>query len=476
METLSEELDQYLYDYDVIYTNKEIQKAHDRIYDLIESMHDDPKNVYIPWMQLKLSVTEDKTCKPVIKIIHGSRHHLIYSASNPLLYDFLKYKLLEENMINSKENMTNFEKEFSFDNWEYKPSGYTSGYTNTSASKVINKIIDEVEYINNNEAALASSANIELNASNTTGLSYASNTTSNQLNICDGTSYLSPNGLYYNDGTSTTGYDLIVTKGEVQKMVDDAINKLNNEKVEENNMNTNAIVKNFDFGPCSGDTVHMSMYGIAVKNAAGTWVSYDAKNSSIMDVDILNFNASKLLYKMPVSIKDICAGDVVIHMKKPMFVKSCNYIAKTLTVVDIYNGETKDIILTRSPFGFDFATKVVSLVDFTKLNADSDNPFGSNPMLFALMMGDGNFSNDSLLPLMLMGNGGFDMSNPMMMYFLMSGNKGGDNLLPFLFMMNNKNSGCGCGCHNDCDEVGDIPDTDEYACECVSPHAKAKRK
>ena len=470
METLSEELDQYLYDYDVIYTNKEIQKAHDRIYDLIESMHDDPKNVYIPWMQLKLSITDDKACRPAIKIIHGSRHHLIYSSSNPLLYDFLKYKLLEENMIN-------FEKEYKFDTWAYKPSEYTSGYTNTSVSKIVNKLIDEVEYTNN-ETTLASSANIELNASNTTGLSYATKTTSEQLNICgDGISYLNPNGLYDNSYGTASTWDLVITKGEVQKMVDDAINKLNNEKVEENNMNSNTVFKNFDFGPCSGDSVHMSMYGIAIKNAAGGWVSYDVKNNTIMDVDILNFNASKFLYKMPVAIKNINVGDVVIHMKKPMFVKSSNYLAKTLTVVDIYNGETKDIMLTRSPFGFDFATKVVSLVDFNGLSADADNPFGSNPMMLALMMGDGNLSTDSLLPLMLMGNGNFNMNDPMMMYFLMSGNKGGDNLLPLFLMMNNKSGcGCGCGCHDNCDEVGDNPDTDEYACECVSPRAKAKRK
>ena len=375
--------------------------------------------------------------------------------------------------------MTKFDKEYKFDEWAYNPYG-----CNTSVSKIINKLIDDAEYIGT--ASTNCCVNTTPNTSDTTSQTYTLNTIPNQFdNRSDNTGYryvynTGTDYSYNNDGL-TSIEDTIVTKDEIQKMVDNAIKTINNDndnnkKVEENNMNTNAIVKNFDFGPCSGDTVHMSMYGIAVKNAAGTWVSYDAKNGSIMDVDILNFNASKLLYKMPVSIKDICAGDVVIHMKKPMFVKSCNYIAKTLTVVDIYNGETKDIILTRSPFGFDFATKVVSLIDFTKLNADSDNPFGSNPMLFALMMGDGNFSNDNLLPLMLMGNGGFDMNNPMMMYFLMSGNKGGDNLLPLLFMMNNKNSGCGCGCHNDCDEVGDIPDTDEYACECVSPHAKAKRK
>ena len=281
------------------------------------------------------------------------------------------------------------------------------------------------------------------------------------------------NDYKYNDYLNTTA--TLTFKEIVEKAENN--NNNNNKKDEDNTMNNNTIFKNFDFGPCSGDTVHMSMYGIAIKNAAGGWVSYDVKNNTIMDVDILNFNASKFLYKMPVAIKNINVGDVVIHMKKPMFVKSSNYLAKTLTVVDIYNGETKDIMLTRSPFGFDFATKVVSLVDFNGLSADADNPFGSNPMMLALMMGDGNLSTDSLLPLMLMGNGGFNMNDPMMMYFLMSGNKGGDNLLPLFLMMNNKGScSCGCGCHDNCDEVGDNPDTDEYACECVSPRAKAKRK
>ena len=281
MEKLSEQLDQYLRDdgRTEFYSKKEIQKAHDKIYDLIESMYNDPKNAYHLGMQLKLSITEDKACRPVIKIIHGSRHYLIYSSSNPLLYIFLKYKYLEENMVN-------FEKEYNFDEWGYKPSGYN----NTSASKIINKIIDEVEYVDNKTTS-TSSANLTINASDTTSQTYTLNTIPNQYaNRSDNTGYgytyaTSTDYNTYGNGLTSLG-DIIVTKGEVQEMVDNAINKLKNEKVEENNMNTNAIVKNFDFGPCSGDTVHMSMYGIAVKNAAGTWVSYDVKNGSIMDVTL----------------------------------------------------------------------------------------------------------------------------------------------------------------------------------------------
>ena len=36
-----------------------------------------------------------------------------------------------------------------------------------------------------------------------------------------------------------------------------------------------------------------------------------------------------------------------------------------------------------------------------------------------------------------MGGGKFDMSNPMMLYFLMSNGKANDNMLPLLFAMNN---------------------------------------
>lgn len=39
-----------------------------------------------------------------------------------------------------------------------------------------------------------------------------------------------------------------------------------------------------------------------------------------MNVDILNFNGNGLMYKMPVAIKDIKDGDIVIHNKVPMFV------------------------------------------------------------------------------------------------------------------------------------------------------------
>lgn len=198
---------------------------------------------------------------------------------------------------------------------------------------------------------------------------------------------------------------------------------------------------NFDFGPCTGnDNIRMSIYGIAVKNANGTFVSYDATNTAIMDVDVFNFDGAKFLYKMPVAIKDVAVGDVVIHSRKPMFVTEVLVKSKSLKVIDPVNGEVKEIMLTRSPFGFDFATKIVNFLG-NMGSANADNPFGN---LWMVMLMNENDSMDNLLPLMMMNQNGSSI-DPMMMFALM-GNKGDNSFLPFLMMSNmNKNSGCTCG-------------------------------
>ena len=206
---------------------------------------------------------------------------------------------------------------------------------------------------------------------------------------------------------------------------------------------------NFDFGPVDS-SVRMSMYGMAIKNASGTYVAYDAANKQIMDVDIFNFEgANKFIYKMPAALKDVRSGDVVIHARKPMFVQVVQTDGR-LKVLDIFDGEEKTIVLAKSPFGFDFVTKVVSLVNMTGV-ADAENPFGN--MLPFLLMGDGKM--DDMLPLALMAGGNMDMSNPMMMYALM-GNRTNDPMMLALAMgaFNKPAHTCACGgnCHCDTDK------------------------
>ena len=210
---------------------------------------------------------------------------------------------------------------------------------------------------------------------------------------------------------------------------------------------------NFDFGPVDS-SVRMSLYGMAIKNASGTYVAYDENSKSIMDVDILNFEgANKFIYKVPVALKEVRCGDVIIHARKPMFVQGA-YADGRFKVLDVFDGEEKTIVPARSPFGFDFMTKVVSFVNFT--NADSANPFGN--LLPLMLLNDGNAKdNNALLMMALMGNN--FTGNPMMMYMLMNKDGKNNDILPFLLMGNcgfgAQPTGCSgnCSCHEcSCDK------------------------
>lgn len=182
---------------------------------------------------------------------------------------------------------------------------------------------------------------------------------------------------------------------------------------------------NFDFGPLADNTaIRMSMCGLAVKNSSGTWVTYDAENGCIMDAELFNFpKMNKFLYKMPVAIHDVKVGDIIIHARKPMFVVKVSSTNTKLTVVDPYAGEEKIIMPTRSPFGFNFVTKIVSMFNFQNMmaGASADNPFGAMlPMM--LLMGD---------------NKEFD---PMMWMFM----AGGQNPFANFFNFGKTNPTCDC--------------------------------
>ena len=276
-------------------------------------------------------------------------------------------------------------------------------------------------------------------------------------------------GVSYLDDRADVVCDTLATKADVVSLnrVEDKVNTLaaevaaaspmknyvSNPYKNTDNKKENTVMKfNFDFGPVNSSMVHLSMYGLAVKNKAGTWVSYDTASGDIMDVDVLNFaEGSKFLYRMPVAIKDIAVGDVIIHHGAPMFVVAIAPSGAYVTAVDPIAGERKDVMLTKSPFGFNFVTKVVNFLGNLGATASNDNPFGNLGLM--LMLGDNKDMGD-LLPLMLMtGNSGLDMSNPLMLYAL-CGNGTMDNTALMLAMMNAQNIAtavpahtCTCGGH-----------------------------
>ena len=191
---------------------------------------------------------------------------------------------------------------------------------------------------------------------------------------------------------------------------------------------------NFDFGPCTNDQVRMSMYGLAIKNASGEWVSYN--DGQVVNVDVLNFDGAKYMFKMPVAVKDIAIGDIVIHNRVPMFVES---VENGIHVVDIRAGEKKEILPTTNMFGFNFVTKIVSLFNAFQSSPTPDQSFG-NMLPFLMLNGeDGKtMDSDTMLMFMMMQNqnGSTNVfANPMMLYFLMK-DKGGNDILPLMLMMN----------------------------------------
>ena len=226
---------------------------------------------------------------------------------------------------------------------------------------------------------------------------------------------------------------------------------------EKENMDTNKMFAGFDFGPVD-ERIKMSVYGMAIRNADGRYVSYDVKTHNIVDVEVFNFENHNLIFKMPVAVSVIAVGDTIIHMKKPMFVTG---VENGITAIDIFNGEVKTIMPATNMFGFNFVTKVVSLFNFSGANAPTaENPFG-NMIPFMLMSDNYDGDNSDMFMMMAMMNGmnmGNMAMNPMMMYCMM-GDSEMKKFLPFMLMSdqfkqmasNAPAHTCNCGghCHDD---------------------------
>lgn len=218
--------------------------------------------------------------------------------------------------------------------------------------------------------------------------------------------------------------------------------KCNERKDNEKTMNTNKMF-NFDFGFVDSN-IRMSPYGMAIRNADGRYVSYDVKTGSVIDVEPFNFEGHRLMMKMPVAIKDVAVGDIVIHNHKPMFVVNTG---DKITAIDIYNGEEKTILLTKNMFGFDFVVKVISFINFS--GASAENPFGNMWPLFMLsdrntelgLNGTNEMDSKSMFMLMaimgqMSGSPANLFQNPMFLFaFLNDSDSGNGNMKDFLMFM-----------------------------------------
>lgn len=348
--------------------------------DLVSDKEYDKLN-YNHWKTLSKPVSEyiaielsNGTAAPIITIASGAHNPIVLYAFDESLGSFLF-----ENLFNDEERQMS--------------------YLNDVSCSSVNALSSS------DAAKLATAVDVSGCTIGYDGSYYSTNTTA-----IDGTGWLS-----VTDRTSELAdkIDQRPTFNDVNKMIDDKMKKGNEE------------MKgfNFDFGPCTSDQVRMSMYGMAVKNAAGTYVSYNPKTQEIVDVDVLNFDGAKYMYKIPVAVKDVAVGDIIIHNRKPMFVTAlATEGSNAITCVDVCAGEQKMVIPTVNMFGFNFITKIVSLFNTLGDNAPTpDAPFGN--MLPLMLMGGNDEKIDPMM-LMCMMQGNVNMAcNPMMLYLMTQDNK-----------------------------------------------------
>lgn len=215
----------------------------------------------------------------------------------------------------------------------------------------------------------------------------------------------------------TDGFAYLVKERTIHMV--DTNSSMNVPKTENKSATTSASRRNFnlnlDFGPMN-DGVAFSPYGLAVRNSKGEFYTYNPATAQTIDVTGFTFDFKGMIYRMPVAVKDIKVGDMIIHKNKPMFVTSIDNT--NIEVIDILDSEIKSIIPTTNPFGFNFVTKIVSLVNFGGNAPSPDQPFGNiMPMMIAnAILGDSdgegsmfeNMDMGKLFMLNMMTNG----SNP----------------------------------------------------------------
>ena len=433
------------------YTPSQLRGLLSKFQDAIDRKQYSEKIPYDTWRKM-MRITDDVQIdfvNPFVKIFNSKDNNVIYSAKvynwgfGRFFYDEVIKKEWNKDMaLNSTNSVT-----FTCDTADINRSVWDQ-LTGTSAQSISTnvdaaKLEVKADYMSYYDSDSTTGCP---NYGTTTDHTVKINGSPLTTNTIELTGIPSLDHFGYHDINGT--WDSVASKRDV----DDRIEELRRElekKVDKAEMNVkkenDTMMKgiNFDFGPC-GNTVRLSMYGMAIQNISGEWVSYNPDSREIINVDVFNMaDGGKYMYKMPVAIADVKEGDIVIHNRVPMFVTAINENG-TFEVTDVRAGETKNIIPTRNMFGFNFMTKVVSLFGAFTDAPTADQPFGN--MLPFLMMGE-NKDIDPMMMFFMMGQGGTNvMSNPMMMYFMMKDNKDFDPML--MFMMNQAQPHvCNCGKH-----------------------------
>lgn len=196
----------------------------------------------------------------------------------------------------------------------------------------------------------------------------------------------------------------------------------------EKKMKTNGIKKMFEnamnFGFVSGD-VKLSPFGIAVRNTANNYVSYDAERNEIVSVEGLTFDIDHAIMKMPVAVTALAVGDTIMYNNAVYVVRSVKgFDVKGL---NLRTQSVQTIKYAKSPFGINFMTKLVTLFNMNGTQNEAGN------MMLPLLLSDKMDTNDMFTIMALGGFGGanganmFGGMNPMMLALMAGDSNDGDD-------------------------------------------------
>lgn len=236
------------------------------------------------------------------------------------------------------------------------------------------------------------------------------------------------------------------TPKEVQQKIESEVVAIK-EKAEENNMSESKLFPKLKFGKLNDSSVKISHLGVAIKNKEDIYVSYDKSTKSILNVDILSVDADSLLYAIPIQISDIKEGDCILHNGTYYYIRFINN-NNVIKGVNYYDGVEEVINITTNIMGFNFVTKVMSIMDFMG-GTPGNNP--TNNMMLPLLLSEESSlsSSDDIMKIMLMtqcmqpngqnqqGNNpmGNMFNNPMMMLAFAGGDNIDTNMLLMCSMM-----------------------------------------
>lgn len=245
-------------------------------------------------------------------------------------------------------------------------------------------------------------------------------------------------GGYSNPVVESSKEDTVIA--EYNKLLDSvALPKSNPSKKEKERKSMNTMtnfINKFNFGAVSNDVVKMTLYGPAFATGAGTYIAYDKTKDEYIDATEFQLPVDGLFYNVPIVAKDLDVGDFIKHpAQKDEYIRVTEIKDGKVTGEAVSKGEVVTLLPTKSPFGFNFYTKLFAPFDMNFMGgeANKDNPFGNILPFILLNDKDGKGMDMSTMALM-MAMGGSNKINPLMFLLLNKNESSTDNLLPLMLL------------------------------------------